>query len=50
MIEPYNASLYHIPDKVVHDINMLGAIMEHRILVDLGSIECALSLKICKEA
>ena len=26
MIEPYGASLYHIPDKVVPDINMLGSI------------------------
>ena len=32
MIEPYDASLYHIPDKVVPDINMLGSIVEHRIL------------------
>ena len=32
MIEPYNASLYHIPDKVVPDINMLGLIVEHWIL------------------
>ena len=32
MIEPYDASLYHIPDKVVPDINMLGSIVEHEIL------------------
>ena len=32
MIEPYDASLYHIPDKVVTYINMLGSIVEHRIL------------------
>eukprot|EP00253_Pinus_taeda_P024360 PITA_24360 len=32
MIEPYGASLYHIPDKVVPDINMLGSVVEHRIL------------------
>ena len=32
MIEPYNASLYHVPDKVVLDINMLVSIVEHRIL------------------
>ena len=32
MIEPYDASLYHIPDKVVPDIIMLGSIVEHGIL------------------
>ena len=32
MIEPYDASLYHIPDKVVPDINILGSIVEHGIL------------------
>ena len=32
MIEPYGASLYHILDKVVPSINMLGSIVEHRIL------------------
>ena len=32
MIEPYSASLYHIPDKVVPDINMLGSIVEYGIL------------------
>ena len=32
MIKPYGASLYHISDKVVHDINMLGSIVEHGIL------------------
>ena len=32
MIEPYGASLYHIPNKVVPDINMLGSVVEHRIL------------------
>ena len=32
MIEPYGASLYHIPDKVVPAINMLGSIMETEIL------------------
>ena len=32
MIEPYGASVYHIPDKVVPDINMLGSIVEHEIL------------------
>ena len=32
MIEPYGASLYHIPDKVAPDINMLGSIMEQGIL------------------
>ena len=32
MIEPYDASLYHILDKVVLDINMLRSIVEHEIL------------------
>ena len=32
MIEPYGPSLYHISDKLVPDINMLGSIMEHGIL------------------
>ena len=32
MIEPYGTSLYHIPDKVVPTINMLGSIVEHEIL------------------
>ena len=32
MIEPYSASLYHIPDKAVPDINMLGSIVEHGML------------------
>ena len=32
MIEPYGTLLYHIPDKVVPDINMLGSIVEHGIL------------------
>ena len=32
MIEPYGALLYHIPDKVVPAINMLGSIVEHGIL------------------
>ena len=32
MIEHYDASLYHISDKVVPDINMLGSIVEHEIL------------------
>ena len=36
MIEPYDASLYHIPEKVVLDINMLGSIMEHEILRQLN--------------
>ena len=36
MIEPYGASLYHILDKVVHDINMLGWILEHRIIGQLN--------------
>ena len=32
MIEPYGASLYHILDKEVPDINMVGSVMEHRIV------------------
>ena len=32
MIEPYDASLYHILDKMVPDINVLGSIVEHGIL------------------
>ena len=32
MIKPYGASLYHIQDEMVPDINMLGSIVEHRIL------------------
>ena len=32
MIKPYGASLYHIPDKVVPTINMLGSIVELGIL------------------
>ena len=32
MIKPYSASLYHISNKVVPDINMLGSIVEHGIL------------------
>ena len=32
MSEPYDASLYHVLDKVVPDINMFGLIVEHRIL------------------
>ena len=30
--KPYSASLYHIPDKVVPNINMLGSIVDHKIL------------------
>ena len=32
MIEPYDASLYHVLDKVVLAINMLGSFVEHKIL------------------
>ena len=32
MIKPYSPSLYHISDKVVPDINMIGLIVEHGIL------------------
>ena len=32
MIKPYGALLYHIPDEMVPDINMLGSVVEHRIL------------------
>ena len=32
MIEPYRALLYHIPNKVVPAINMLGSIVEPGIL------------------
>ena len=32
VMEPYDASLYHITNKVVFDINMLGAVVEHEIL------------------
>ena len=32
MIEPYGASLYHILDKGVPNINILGSIVEHGIL------------------
>ena len=32
MIEPYDASLYHIPDEMIPDINMLRSVVEHRIL------------------
>ena len=32
MIKPYDTSLYHIPNKVVPDINILGSIVEHGIL------------------
>ena len=32
MIEPYGPSLYHVPDKVVPNINMLGSVVEHKIL------------------
>jgi len=31
-MEPYCSLMYHIPDKVVPDINMLGAVMKHGIL------------------
>ena len=31
-MEPYDSSLYHLPDKVVLNINMLGSIVEHEIL------------------
>jgi len=30
-MEPSCSSMYHIPDKVVPDVYMLGAIIEHRI-------------------
>ena len=36
MIEPYDTSLYHIPDKVVPDINVLGSLVEHEILGHLN--------------
>ena len=32
MIEPYDASLYHILDEMVPDINMLGSVVEHKII------------------
>ena len=32
MIEPYGASLYHVLNKVVPNINMLGSVVEHMIL------------------
>ncbi len=31
-LEPYCSPLYHIPDKVVPDINVLGAVVEHGIV------------------
>ena len=31
-MEPYDALFYHTPDKVVPDINMLGAVVEQEIL------------------
>ena len=32
VLEPYCSLLYHILDKVVPDINVLGAVVEHGIL------------------
>ena len=32
-MEPYDALLYHILDKVLPDNNMLGVVLEHEILL-----------------
>ena len=31
-MEPYGASLYHVPNKVVPNINVLESVVEHGIL------------------
>jgi hypothetical protein len=37
LIKPHDSSLYTIPDEVIPDIDVLAAIMKHRILRELDA-------------